>query len=215
MVPVVVPLHFSKVVLARPPKDVYVLHQLLWKAFDSKERPFLFRADAIRTEDGGRMVVLAQSMVEARWSALDGSVLNAEQVYRQVRLSAGDDLRFFLRANPTISRKGRNEPKFKDVEGEAFRDARGRRVALLAEDARLQWLHKKAASAGFKVIGVRTSNARPWRWNRSGIIARHDGVDFEGSLRIEDPAKLRDALLRGIGTAKAFGFGLLSLARLS
>jgi len=37
------------------------------------------------------------------------------------------------------------------------------------------------------------------------------GVTFEGLLRVTDAGKLRDALARGIGPAKAYGFGLLSL----
>jgi len=35
---------------------------------------------------------------------------------------------------------------------------------------------------------------------------------FEGVLLCTDPDKLRQAIINGIGPAKAFGFGLLSIA---
>ena len=39
------------------------------------------------------------------------------------------------------------------------------------------------------------------------------GVRFNGLLQVTDPEKLMQAVRNGIGPAKAFGFGLLSLAR--
>ncbi|MEL7170368.1 MAG: type I-E CRISPR-associated protein Cas6/Cse3/CasE, partial [Bacteroidota bacterium] len=48
------------------------------------------------------------------------------------------------------------------------------------------------------------------------IIAKerlgHFGVRFDGVLRVDNSVKVLDALRQGIGPAKAFGFGLLSLA---
>jgi len=38
-------------------------------------------------------------------------------------------------------------------------------------------------------------------------------VRFDGVLVVTDPHKLREAVANGIGQQKAFGFGLLSLAR--
>jgi CRISPR system Cascade subunit CasE len=40
----------------------------------------------------------------------------------------------------------------------------------------------------------------------------HVPVLFEGVLRVNDPAKLIEAVRNGIGSAKGYGFGLLSLA---
>jgi CRISPR system Cascade subunit CasE len=41
----------------------------------------------------------------------------------------------------------------------------------------------------------------------------HHAVRFDGLLVVTDPERLRHALRAGIGSAKGFGFGLLSLAR--
>jgi CRISPR system Cascade subunit CasE len=38
-------------------------------------------------------------------------------------------------------------------------------------------------------------------------------VQFEGDLEVTDAAAFRAALAQGIGSGKAYGFGLLSIAR--
>lgn len=212
MVPVLIPLHFSRLVFADRPRDPYAVHQTLWKAFRADERSFLYRADVVRTEGGPRLKVLVQSSVAADWPSLGSALESAEPIERTLRIADGDVLRFLLRANPTVSRKDRGEPKFQGLGPEAFRAARGRRVALLGDEARLGWLARKAQRAGFAVLAVRTSNAKPWTWTRGDRRARFDGVDFEGMLRVVDAARLREGLVGGLGTGKAFGFGLLSLA---
>ena len=86
-------------------------------------------------------------------------------------------------------------------------------MGLLREADQQAWLDRKAAAGGFRVLAVRASNVRPWRWARGGTRARHDGVDFEGVLQVADPGRFLATVETGIGPAKAFGFGLLSLAR--
>lgn len=213
MVPVVVPAYFSRLVFRTPPRDLHDVHQALWRAFHGPSREFLFRADVTRAEGATRMKVLVQARAEAAWEKLGATLEAAEQLHRALRLQPGEQLRFFLRANPTASRKGRSEPAFEGVEGEAFREARGRRVALFGEERQRQWLARKAEVAGFNVLDVRLSNSRPWRWADSGRAVHHDGVDFDGILEVRDANRLAAALQQGIGPAKAFGFGLLSLAR--
>ncbi len=90
-----------------------------------------------------------------------------------------------------------------------------------------EWLNGIGAKRGFRIIdekknpllmetihtfvtnpgpkGNKSSERRPinWRFN-AGL--------FEGILVCTDPNRLRDAIINGIGPAKAFGFGLLSIA---
>jgi CRISPR system Cascade subunit CasE len=40
----------------------------------------------------------------------------------------------------------------------------------------------------------------------------HSAVEFQGALNVTDPAKFHETFTRGIGSAKAFGFGLLVIA---
>ena len=43
----------------------------------------------------------------------------------------------------------------------------------------------------------------------------HSAVEFQGVLVVTDPAKFHETFTRGIGPAKAFGFGLLVIAPIS
>ena len=67
-------------------------------------------------------------------------------------------------------------------------------------------------------VAFRVARRRPNRGSGAqaqipkGEVA-HAGVRFDGELTVTDPGELRDAVAAGIGPAKAFGFGLLSLAR--
>jgi CRISPR system Cascade subunit CasE len=49
-------------------------------------------------------------------------------------------------------------------------------------------------------------------FERSGQRGLHSAVEFQGVLTVTDPRQFHDAFLRGIGPAKAFGFGLLVIA---
>lgn len=213
MVPVLIPAYFSRLKFRRPPRDIHDVHQALWRAFSGQAREFLFRADTVREDGAARLKVLVQSSTAAAWNNLSEELESSEQVQRSVHLYPGERLRFFLRANPTMARKGRKEPEFEGVEGDAFLNARGRRVAIFGEERQRAWLARKGEQAGFHIVEARLSNARPWRWEDSGRVVHHDGVDFEGILEVRDAERLALAMRQGIGTAKAFGFGLLSLAR--
>ncbi len=125
-----------------------------------------------------------------------------------------DQLRFRLRANPTKRLATRRPQPREDP-------LLGKRVALLREEEQLAWLHRHAEQAGFAVLDVQV---RPDR----GLGAMQTGeqqaaerrrltfgaVVFDGRLQITDLERFRQALCRGIGSGKAYGFGLLSLARI-
>lgn len=215
---VLIHVHLARLTLVDAPPP-YELHQRLWRTFDAEARVFLHRAD--RAASASRsLVVLVQSTRPGDWSRLGDKLASVDCKEREIRLEEGDVFRFFLRANPTVARKGRREPRHAALEGEEFQRARGRRVAIVSDESRAQWLHRKADMHGFSILetagggqALRISNARTTSWARRGNMARHDGVDFEGLLRIRDPEELSRAVTQGIGSAKAFGFGLLSLAR--
>jgi CRISPR system Cascade subunit CasE len=74
---------------------------------------------------------------------------------------------------------------------------------------------EKALNNGFKVISCRVipegiiQNERG-RGNKEKL--RHYAVRFEGTLEVVNPDNFSSALFNGIGSAKGFGFGLLSIA---
>ena len=115
------------------------------------------------------------------------------------RLPRGQLVQFRLRANPTVKREGKR-----------------RRVRPVLS-AHAEWLTRKLGDAA-EVTCIETFApgwAHGWRGKHESMDDRHMqwwSVLLEGSFRVGDPAALRGLLESGIGSAKAFGFGLLSVA---
>nr|WP_254846595.1 type I-E CRISPR-associated protein Cas6/Cse3/CasE [Hymenobacter sp. CRA2] len=155
--------------------------------------------------------VLVQSATAPDWARLPAGYLHQTAQCKPLSLAPthGQILGFRLVANPT-----------KKVARPDHRQ--GSRVALLdvgrAEDGTpaQQWLHRKATRSGFEVLhvfseGFPLSSARASH-QQKGQLPLY-GARFDGLLRVTDPALLNNALNQGIGSAKAFVFRLLSLAR--
>ena len=196
----------------------YELHKTLANAFpdDESERHRARHGVLFRIEDAGRggAPVLVQSTSAPDWQLLpQGYALRLdgpkafEPTFRE-----GQRLRFRLVANPVrrVRIDGKKHP---------------RRVALVHPEAKdgietgyLDWLGRQAEAAGLAVVDVADAPFRLDRKRRVGAeeIAKtripHFGVRFDGVLRVTDPERLVEAVRTGIGPAKAFGFGLLSLA---
>lgn len=182
----------------------YRLHQLLWQAFPDREDGgagrVLFRLETQQSIPAP--VALVQSEHEPDWRALHPVVARAESRPYTPAVSAGQILRFRLRANPT---KRLPAPSH---------DKDGQRVQLFKEEEQLAWLKRKAAEAGFRVLECRVSGVER-QVSRKGDGPRviHQAVTFDGLLQVTGPDTFTEAVASGIGPAKGFGFGLLSLAR--
>lgn len=119
-------------------------------------------------------------------------------------LTTGQLLRFRLRASPTVT---------KQFGPEATKPGH-RRVGLHKEEEQHAWFQRKAGASGFAVVELRvTPLGKLGGRSPSGDTLTHTGADFDGLLRVTDPDLLLGALHSGIGAGKAWGFGLLSLAR--
>jgi len=93
-----------------------------------------------------------------------------------------------------------------------------KRVLSARWDGWRDWLRNVASRRGFRVLD---EEKRPLlvepvhalvRDPKRKKPARYSAGLFEGVLVCLDPDRLRNAIIRGIGPAKAFGFGLLSVA---
>jgi CRISPR system Cascade subunit CasE len=119
-------------------------------------------------------------------------------------IAAGDRLAFRLRANTT-----------RKILTKSLTDGtkqNGKRVPVRGDEARLGWLERRAAKAGFAVADLRMSEVSQ-RGARGVSRLTLAGALFEGVLVVRDADLFRKALESGIGPAKAYGFGLLSIAR--
>ena len=75
-------------------------------------------------------------------------------------------------------------------------------------EARLQWLHRQGEANGFEVIeaGVTVSSTNIERGKGRFWL---DVSRFIGTLRVTDQVRFAEALRRGVGKGKAFGFSTL------
>jgi CRISPR system Cascade subunit CasE len=197
-------------------KTVMRLFPMNTAAEPRKAHGVLHRLDESRD---GRLMLLVQSRAKPNTSTLPAGYLadlsdvpalveagiSANPSVRSVdeergRIAAKDRFVFRLKANTTRKIGTRSGPDGKRVHG--------RRVPVRGDDARLEWLKRHATAAGFDVMGVRVSEVAA-----RGRHVRLAGAIFEGILEVEDPVRFREALETGLGPAKAFGFGLLSIAR--
>lgn len=118
-------------------------------------------------------------------------------------IASGDRFVFRLRANTTkkILTKTLSDGKRQN----------GKRVPVRDDEQRRDWLSRRAARAGFTVQTVRISEV-PVLGGRAKLDQlSFAGAIFDGVLEVKDAALFRAALETGIGPAKAYGFGLLSI----
>ncbi|MEV0356894.1 type I-E CRISPR-associated protein Cas6/Cse3/CasE [Nocardia sp. NPDC050697] len=94
---------------------------------------------------------------------------------------------------------------------------RGKPTGLTLAD-QVQWLQKRAESNGFVIGGgsgapdVVVSGRDTLRFRRRATTVTVSIATYEGTLAVTDTDRLRHALTHGIGRAKAYGCGLLTLA---
>jgi CRISPR system Cascade subunit CasE len=194
--------------------DRYQLHRSIMRAFaddlDTTEERVLFRVE--EQHRGGDLSLLVQSLTMPDWTWLAepdarGYLLPVSRPNPAVKpfdlsLASGQKLAFRLRANPTARRR--------------LSDGSRKRIGLCLQEEQLDWLERKAERGGFRVLSVRTGQeleVHGWV-RRNGTTHRLTllSVQFEGLLQVEDPDQVQETVRQGIGSAKSFGFGLLSLA---
>ena len=192
----------------------------------------LYRVEHSRLVNAPRLLV--QSRVEPDWSKLPQGYLldtepdidnpackNIEAAYE--RFAEGDVLVFCLTANPT--RKVNTSLKTERQAGLPKRN--GNRVFICNENEQLA---RKAEESGFELLtaaiaeteiaDVQVSNEQKVSGKNRVLDTQGAsrelvlrGCTFSGRLRVVDSLRFRSALINGIGSGKAYGFGLLSVAR--
>lgn len=184
--------------------DAYDMHRTLVRAFvaNDGEAPlrFLWRLEA-GANPWASPTLLVQSREPGNWDTLESlpGYLQRPAECKEVDLDAlvrpEQHYRFRLQANPTVSRDGK-------------------RYGLAGESEQLAWLQRQGERHGFALQTALVSASDLFDSRRKGgaavIVQR---ACFEGVLQVTSGDALRAALFDGIGPAKAFGCGLLSLAR--
>lgn len=187
-------------------QDSYAWHQAMWNAFPNRndeDRSFLFRVDT--RNDGPEALLLARvEPVRPDWCPEEGwSIKTIKPEFFGHRF-----YRFDLRANATR--------KVKKLNGNGEPSKNGRRAVISDEHELQAWLARKAEQGGFRlvdapplIIDPRTDHR--FRKDKSSTSGLHVGVRFRGALQVTDTQRFEATFHSGIGSAKAFGFGMLLL----
>ncbi|MGH2966458.1 MAG: type I-E CRISPR-associated protein Cas6/Cse3/CasE [Solirubrobacterales bacterium] len=210
--------------------DCVALHRTVMSAFpDVPAQParqalgVLWRLEPDPRSQQVRLLV--QSASAPDWSRLPpgyldpGSVTAVKEVDAALAsLHEGMRLQFRLQANPTrkIDTKSSSDGARRN----------GRRVPLRGDEEIISWLARHAPPAGFELetepgqtdaaVLVRPSGDLVGRQHGQGgqptrITIR--GFVIEGLLVVRDAELFRQAISQGIGPEKAYGCGMLSVAR--
>lgn len=187
--------------------DAYEMHRTLARAFvaDARTPParFLWRLE--RSADcRPTSVVLVQSTQPANWSALDTlpgyapDLQGNKAVDLEKLIQPNARYRFRLLANPTVTRAGK-------------------RYGLVREEEQLAWLDRQGERCGFAIHGcIRGAGERlQVRQDGKGHRITVDTALYEGILSAQNADRLRQGIVGGFGHGKAFGLGMLSLARIA
>lgn len=180
----------------------------------------------------------AHLVEQAGWPGADG----AEAMIRDYqplldRLQHGREFAFRLRANPVTATRTPTNPSAAQKEHLATPRPRGVRVPHRTAAHQLTWLTNRVDRWGFTLLQTgtgpavaltareRLTFAKKARGSTERLRESRGGDEktcrvvlstatFDGALRVTDPDLARRTLLDGVGPAKAYGCGLLTLAPL-
>jgi CRISPR system Cascade subunit CasE len=194
--------------------NAYEMHRLLSRGYayprDGSQSAILFR---VEQRGSGAPTVLVQTAQAPDWGLLPQGLLQAvagPKPLDDLRFQLHQRLRFRLRANPT-KRLRAGSPA---IAGAAI-DPRwiDRRVGLAREADQLAWLARKGQHHGFRIldVGIVPEGEVRFRKTVEGAVLTFLAVRFDGLLEVTAAESFLEILRVGVGPAKAFGFGLLSV----
>ena len=181
--------------------DAYEMHRTLSRVFaNTKSQPpwrFVWRQER-DINPWTCPTVLVQSRFVGDWEVLKSlpAYLQNPPKTKSIDLERyvrAGKYRFRLVANPTVSRMGK-------------------RRGLTKTEEQIQWLGRQGSNHGFTVTATVVSAADLFESKRKeNAHITVQRVAFDGLLEVQQPERVRHVLLNGLGRAKAFGCGLLSL----
>ncbi|CAM2011600.1 type I-E CRISPR-associated protein Cas6/Cse3/CasE [Acanthopleuribacter pedis] len=182
-------------------RNPYGVHQAVWRLFPGSadtRRDFLYRLEA--RDAAGRVRLLVQSLRRPQSGPL-AQVAKLETLALSEASKAGRR-RFVLVANPVRTHSRR-----------AAGHRHGARRPLTEPEARERWFARKVAGAA-EVVTLRSQVLPPIRFRKPREDFRRGCIQpvlFEGVVAVTDAARFADLLCNGIGPAKGFGCGLLTV----
>lgn len=197
--------------------DAYESHRLVWALFGddpNRERDFLYRYDQQR----GRpelMIVSAQPPMD------NHNLFHIESKPYAPDLRAGDRLTFMARINPVWRKEVDGKRRKVDVVMDEIHRSRREKDGPVdrldvAAEALPPWFAAQGQRGGFTLeddsLVVEAYGRHRFR-TRDGGDVTVAGVDVRGAVRVTEPDSFRETLFQGLGTSRAFGFGVMLVRR--
>ncbi|MCP4702562.1 MAG: type I-E CRISPR-associated protein Cas6/Cse3/CasE [Gammaproteobacteria bacterium] len=214
--PVIARYYFSRAIVpSRFIKTSYKIHKIFWRAFPSHPantmQPFLFR-EVENESNHDAAVFLLQSAAMPRWEEIPDVQAQIKSI--ELPLRQGDLFYFRLLASP-VANAGFSPDELDERSGKR---KRGKKLPMRSRKHIAEWFERQSEKYGFESInhvfsieGLRTSV--PETTKHPGARFHLSACQFDGQLRVTDPSAFGNALYQGVGPKKAFGFGMLSVAR--
>ena len=216
-----------------PLRDVdlgYAVHCMLGELFgDLAPKPFSLRslertgiplellgyATAPAEQLRGRADAYAEPELHA---GLDWSTFASKQMPETLPTGR---VGFELRACPVVRKSTSSEKHRAGAEVDAFVDACWREtgdVSVSREEVYREWLGRQLENSGASLLRAELAafrlnrvTRRTHETKRSSDTRRRPDALFRGTLEVKDGSTFLDAVHRGIGRHRAFGFGMLLL----
>ncbi|MBP2479698.1 CRISPR system Cascade subunit CasE [Crossiella equi] len=197
-------------------RDVQNMHRTVMSGFPEEQPSDAYRQThgvLWRLDQTDHIVHYVQSATEPDWSRLPESHLIGSAQVRSLQpvldaIAPGRKFAFRLQANATRCVRTDDKPHVPT------------RVPLKDPDEQLGWLARKGDQHGFVIPAghhgrpdVAASPVSRLTGNRKNHRLTITPVRFDGHLVVTDAEVFRQAVIGGIGRAKAYGCGLLSLTR--
>lgn len=223
------PGHERAALRQRANDDAYGDHQWLWRLFAAPPgtpRDFLFRRQEVQG-------VPRYHLVSRRPPQSPGPQWHLQTRTYAPQLVAGERLSFELCASPTVRHDRSGKSQRHDVVVEAkkkllaerglsrwadWTDAGRPALYELVQSSCVAWLAKRGERGGFELDQARCVASSYQQYGRCSTQNVEPGLKFSsvelaGELTVNDPAAFAQVLFAGLGTAKAFGCGLLLVRR--
>lgn len=191
------------------PINPYQLHKKIWRLFPDQEndlRSFLFRVENLGQL--GVQKILLQSEYQPQPATGDLLLLQTKELNLD-GIKAQPKLRFMLRANPT--------KKIKDQNGKQGNQGKVR-VALINEQEIIAWLKRQlhdCVEISDHEISILRQDLLTFRKlkEKQQHFGKIQTVTYTGLINVSNHEQLKNKIYTGIGPAKAFGCGMLSIAK--
>lgn len=184
-------------------------HQrILWRFEELKDRmPFVL----VQTDFSPNI-----ERLQNKTSSL--KILKDEILFESINFSPNirEKFLFKIRANPTKTVDKKRIPVGRNYKQEHLAKEEKELLNKKQKEEISKWLKNKEIQHGFSILEYDFFNEEICKINickTKKITAEYNSILFSGSLVIDDPKKFMHAVVNGIGSAKGFGFGLLSIKK--